>query len=459
MFIQGLPEELLDLCLLYLNTQSLGTVRLVSKQLLPAATKRLFEHVALQPTAHSAEKARTILNHETLNPLVTTIAFHTSEDPLKQGHNALYNEAEDTAGELPEVYEEVVHEVGRFRNLRQVQLIYAMEVAAPKSDAILEKEVVQTWEWRNVVLKMLVESLNDQDHPANKVQALTIRDLQDMTVKKTVTSKDFKAVLSRLDTLELQIATEYVDAAPETSIELEEVHTFFGIDLKQYWLRPVQHQLVHLKLYARETYWGYLPFFDPQDLHFPALKHLALGNYSFTHDWQLDWILSHAETLQSLVLDDCPIVHACRIYPACGPDRMPPDYKTFNKYTANIGPDSEWVYGSRWHDYFRRMRDGLPELRHFACGHGPWDEGRSFDASDSLQAHLALQRYCIFDGSTGPSPWIEPERVTVSGTTAESGIQYDCCWNGDTEPPKYPDCEKEDQAALDDLMETIRCRA
>ncbi|EDN92448.1 hypothetical protein SS1G_08311 [Sclerotinia sclerotiorum 1980 UF-70] len=39
---------------------------------------------------------------------------------------------------------------------------------------------------------------------------------------------------------------------------------------------------------------------------------LELGNYSFSHDWQLDWILSHGETLQVLILDFRPIVSVLR---------------------------------------------------------------------------------------------------------------------------------------------------
>jgi len=54
---------------------------------------------------------------------------------------------------------------------------------------------------------------------------------------------------------------------------------------------------------------GFFPKLDLRTIHFPQLRTLALGNYTFTHDWQLEWITSHALTLQNLYLDDCPILY------------------------------------------------------------------------------------------------------------------------------------------------------
>lgn len=69
-----------------------------------------------------------------------------------------------------------------------------------------------------------------------------------MVKPEIATSADFKAVMSRLQSLEICVATEDVDYAPETEIGLEERHQFFAQDLKEYWLEPVREQLVHLKI-------------------------------------------------------------------------------------------------------------------------------------------------------------------------------------------------------------------
>lgn len=52
-----------------------------------------------------------------------------------------------------------------------------------------------------------------------------------------------------------------------------------------------------------------MPGIDFRGLHLPHLRTLALNRMTFTHDWQVDWILSHGATLQALLLDDCPLIH------------------------------------------------------------------------------------------------------------------------------------------------------
>lgn len=106
---------------------------------------------------------------------------------------------------------------------------------------------------------------------------------------------NFKQVMSRIHHLSLQIATEYYEAAPEHTLEIPEAHEFFNDELNDYWLEPIRENLTSLKLYSAEMYWGYFPRCNLP--RFSNLKTLMLGNMSFTHDAQLEWILSHAEKL------------------------------------------------------------------------------------------------------------------------------------------------------------------
>ncbi|KAF2814724.1 uncharacterized protein BDZ99DRAFT_367371, partial [Mytilinidion resinicola] len=209
---------------------------------------------------------------------------------------------------------EAIAKVGQFKNLQSIELKYHSVCAAPGSGLgwpmdyhnTLGKYSPETTEFRTEVLGALMKALNGK-HPASQVRSLTIENLQDISPKHITQSDDFKAVFSRLDSLALRIATEWHDARPESTLKLPDAHIIYGTELKDQWLRPVAHQLKKLALYG-DNFWGYWPRCDLRSLHFPKLKSLFLGNMTFTHDWQLDWILTHADTLEELRLDHCPIV-------------------------------------------------------------------------------------------------------------------------------------------------------
>lgn len=96
-------------------------------------------------------------------------------------------------------------------------------------------------------------------------------------------------------------------------LQREAPHIFFS-DLPSFWLKPAFSNLEHLALYSN-LYVGFVPKCDFRGLHFPKLKTLALGNHAFIHDSQLDWILSHGETLTELYLDHCSIIFEATVYP------------------------------------------------------------------------------------------------------------------------------------------------
>lgn len=306
-------------------------------------------------------------------------------------------------------------------------------------------------EFREPVLEKFFSGLNHKDHPATGVAALSIKNLQDKTpaaltgTKENKFKTDFQQVMSRINHLSLQIATEYYEAAPEHTLEIPEAHDFFGHELQKYWLEPVSERLTYLSLYATEMYWGYYPRCHLP--RFPSLKTLNLGNMSFTHDEQLDWILSHAEKLQKLVLDDCPIIVGARpCEETFGPDRHVIRDPTPER-ANDKGP--AWKYEARWHSHFDKIRVGLPNLTRFAYGFGPWDQHAAFDTADSLTPSLPRTRYMYYDGGMGPSPWVDSTfsggEVLVQGEDGEETVYM-------------PKCDDEDQRALDELLNELRLR-
>jgi hypothetical protein len=451
-----------------------------------AAMERQVPHdLHLLPTAKSALEARAVLEDKVLNPQITTLSIrasledvdseiHTTWDvPSWASTDPAYGEGVEHGieknGVLSPTFKAMLNDIGLFRNLRRLELTHDHQAEA--SD--LASGHAREWtEYREAFFNALILALNHPDHPAEHLRNLSIINLQDVTNYDLVKSPDFKTVISRLDSLELCVVTEEHDAAPELEIEFVERHIFFGRDLRQYWLEPLQGKLINLKIYSNCP-WGYLPKCDLRGLHFPLLKSLSLGNMTFTHDWQLDWIISH-DTLELLTLDDCPIIHDAMMSGACDSERYIPlddiEKGLLRQGNSRKKPkQTHWHYEARWHVYFRRLKNGLPNLERFGVDRGPWNPAyeedhasEPFKAAASLPARLAASRYMIFHSGTGPCPWIEPEGCSNDEhekvTVLEN--QYDSCWDeeGPIPPPLYPDCWDEDQKALDELLAVVKSR-
>lgn len=465
-------------------------LRLTCRRFAPMTTKRLFSHVHLLPTTDSANKARAVLENKELMPLVTTISIKASlDDPPMGPYNEEVKPSWDVPrycendpeyadeskhglennGVLSKTFKQMLSDIGQFNNLRRVEVDFDWEVVGETSIGNGGHHKEHT-EYRVPFLMNVFRALNHPEHPAAKVHSLSICNLHDLSDYETLNSDDFKAVLSRIDTLELCIATEYQQHSPESSILEPESHRFFGKDLIEYWLAPVQRNLVNLKIYSNE-YWGWLPKCDLRPLHFPQLKDLALGNMSFTHDWQLDWIISHGSSLESLTLDYCPIVHDALVGRPQDSERY---VKLNDDYTLpqDDSRDSYWTYKSRWHDYFRKLATELPHLRRVRIGNGPWDShweylsaATPFKAAASLPTQLEGARYHIYDYGSGPSAWIQPADADSQDNSTdkitELEEQYaDCGWDEEDEPPRpsYPDCWDKDQEALNELVAVVESR-
>ena len=245
------------------------------------------ERLHLLPTTESALEARAVLEDKALNPQITTLSIrasleeidseiHTTWDIPSWGDAELYGDGvehgQEINGVTSDTFKAMLNDVGLFRNLRRLEITHDHQVEAGDDVSGHAKE----WtEYREAFFKAVILALNHPDHPAENLHELAIINMQDVTNYDLVKSQDFKAVLSRLDGLELCVVTEEQDAAPEHEIDLVERHVFFGRDLRQYWLEPLQDKLVNLKIYSNCP-WGYLPKCDLRGLHFPRLKSLSL---------------------------------------------------------------------------------------------------------------------------------------------------------------------------------------
>lgn len=279
------------------------------------------------------------------------------------------------------------------------------------------------------------------------IKKLNVRGLQNVNEKEIVESEAFKALMSQLTILELYIVTEYEDACPENSYDKPELFTFFE-ELPSIWLEPTVSNLSTLTLYC-DNIFGWCPLLDLRNVHFPQLKNLHLGNYSFTMDWQFDWILSHSTTLKKLTFDDCPITYHMRIPVNGAREQEMYSVNEFKDVERPENPSDYWIlkYNKRWNSVFDLFRAKLTNLEVFIFGHTrSWGSGIPWRATARrrLKSVMYAEMYMTFDKGLGPSPWINQK------------------WHFDVpEDGEYPFkvCKKEDKMALEELMEDVKRRS
>jgi hypothetical protein len=439
-----LPVELRQHCIDFLdNTDALKAVRLVSKELSAVATETLFHTAVLRNEEESATCFCKVI-HSSLRALVRRVAIHTSDNPLLQ-----YDGQEEA--DLQRGFIKAFGALPQIENLREVELNFAVGCAVQDPEIGLGQEVAETEDFRKTVLLALFQHLAK----AEKVEILSISNLQDAMPDEIFNNDNFRTVRSRLSKLALRITAEIYDAAPERSISMPALHCGFRDSLPDIWLKPMTSQLTHLTIYGSGCMWGVWPVTDFRKIPpFPRIKSLSFGNWTIAHDWQIEWILAHAPTLEELFLDNCPIVIALKMmgeeaqanFPDLEPDEVESNMFGESRYYKEID--------LRWHHVLDRLRTGLPFLQRFALGSGNWDKSTEFHQRYALKSRMHESNYHLFDWGIGPTQWLEfdswygvPEDWTFGGV-------------GDAiaRTVRLP-ARDEDHKALDALLEAVRCRA
>ncbi|KAI5197553.1 hypothetical protein AUEXF2481DRAFT_26654 [Aureobasidium subglaciale EXF-2481] len=413
------------------------SLRCVSRRSADVCTGLVFRSATLLLRLKSISNLRSLLDNPGLCSVVTQLTIDTAEytDTCMDTYDWEYRDEE-----LLQSFLAVLRKLGRFRNLRSVTLKCSSECVGPQQRRHWwARNVPESIKFRTDVLQSLFAGLNAGHATPSH---LCIENLQGCGNDIVVRSRDFREVMSHVQKLELQITTEDVDGDGSLPANLgkKELHSFFGKQLVSSWLEPVRHNLTHLKLYARDLYFGYLP--RCQLPHFPALRSLIIGGMSFSHDEQLRWISTHGNTLEELVLDNCPIVIGVRIPSTLDSDNFPIEPLFNSSTTGSILAPSSFLYPARWHDYFSHFAVELKKLRSIRCGFGDWYDNVAFPKSRELGVGLWAQRYRILDDGE----WRRPP--------FEDG-SYDGKWSS---PPTYPDCTDEDWIALCEVRTAIDSR-
>lgn len=147
---------------------------------------------------------------------------------------------------------------------------------------------------------------------------------------------------------------------------------------------------------------------SPDLVTIPNLKSLELGSIAFTSDAPLEWILSHAPTLRSLVFQDYAMVYSMELRTICPVGR------------ANAGASVQWRAHWYWDKWFKEFQTKLPELEHFGFGsrrvRSPGEEGPvyvsellkgpAFWEREKFLFGLFPDRYIAMAAGTEACPWI-----------------------------------------------------
>ena len=134
-----------------------------------------------------------------------------------------------------------------------------------------------------------------------------------------------------------------------------------------------------------------------------------MGNWSISHEWQIEWIVGHGETLRTLVLDDCPIVTHVRNFGHFDEENYPVNPE------SDIGVLQRWKSDVTWSWVFSELEVGLSKLTRFVFGRGNWCRGRNFDFDGRVVvewdrlARGEMMEYRAFDRGIGPCPWMDRE--------------------------------------------------
>lgn len=265
-----------------------------------------------------------------------------------------------------------------------------------------------------------------------------------------------------------------------SQLQCANIHPFWDRFTDRF-LRPAHETLSTVALYS-DVPFGWFPKLDFRSIHLERLRSLTLGHYIFCHDHQVSWILDHHQTLQELNLDRCSILY--QVGHSIGTWLDAEGYP-IGKDPHNTGyPDFGWSsdppdhgqqdtvhfrsWSLRWYQIFADFADRLHNLGIFRFGvSGQWDFN-----TESRYAERGGGSYQL-----PVMPWRDEKNV-VSSTFDEQYViwddweqQYRARWRKGKGPyaphdrvwkaeiterfEAYPDCQKEDAAALQELLESI----
>ncbi|KAH7009833.1 hypothetical protein EDB80DRAFT_414604 [Ilyonectria destructans] len=394
--LTSLPPEILGQIVSLLPKFSASTLRRTSRDFVSIATPAVFRSIRLQATGDDPERFMEIAESEKLRGFVREVTC----DPWIGSHfryrSGLYYD-------IPSSFFDALAFLSSFRKLDALHLRFPPECgddSFPEESPNFRYRILHTvfnslaGSWSKESQQNVDAGLNMEEvykykmkkYPIGMSQGpillkcITISNLEDRVEPRLVSSDAFKTILGseRLTDLRLHIARQ---TRGESRFPSGTGYDFFE-SIPYTWLSsPVAANLKVLSLYSHAP-WGWHPKMDFRlvGCGMPNLRVLALRNFIFSHEWQIEWFGSRG--LEELYLDTCAILQH-----ALGVDL---DHGTSVVRQANgeeviishegyhAGPNSGWfeeafVGTLRWHRLFSHWTDSMTNLRVFKMGSTMWD--------------------------------------------------------------------------------------
>jgi hypothetical protein len=364
----------------------------------------------------SFEEFAPILADPNLAKEVTGVVFHTQGGDEYEKWQACYkpsHKLSDWEWQLRnrederklKHFKQLIESIRRFPNLRSFGLQFNAECQSETNYySDVEEDAPLRWD----ILRTAFTALDNASHMTPNLESLSIKNLQNYDDPSLVQSPAFLSTLSRLKELRLNVVTECDEHCPESKFNIPQLYKFYE-DFPNTWLKPASQNLESLTIHGDDC-WGYMPKCDFRGLHFPKLRKLELANYSISHDWQLDWILSHTSTLEELILNEVTITSYVYNYGTPDPEKYPTNPVDLS------GGSFSFEIPAKWSHLFSQFESRLPKLKRFKFGTGgsyifpsPGSDNSTwaahFDGEKWDTIGLFERRYQIFNRGIGPSPW------------------------------------------------------
>ena len=313
----------------------------------------------------------------------------------------------DSSNHLPE---QILDTLCRVSLLDNITVLRCHHDLGPDASLEVDKIVDRFDKYRGEVLTTLIIGLAKRnDTPSapsrelKKLETLDICNLPCRSQPDLTDNSSFPKLLRTLQTLSLRF--DYINTYdnPHRDYPRGEPREFFT-RLPRAWLAPAAMNLTCLTLGAHDhVRWGYILKVDFRGVHFPQLQSLFMQRFMFSHDWQLEWILSHT-TLKTLCLFQCRILtHACWFG-----EKDNEGYPTSLLKDQTL-PLQDYHYARSWHQYYQDFLSRLEHLKWFTTTP---DDGS--EVTDLIGLYEEFDRHTWLQVIPEPGRRAEDKRMLIA---------------------------------------------
>ncbi|KAF5563017.1 f-box domain-containing protein [Fusarium napiforme] len=400
--VHHLPPETLGNVMSFLPQADLKNLRLIDHRFSPLATRQLFRRTRLLARAKDNNDPQRFI--QLANSELSGLVREVSCDVSSIVHNGFYYVEKKNLEPLP-VFWDALPLLARFRNIQTLHLCFDanLELHDHGGSREFRKRVMKTvfciltGTFDKEVPKTNTEALSratiEIPHPGDlsppmTLPTLIISNLGDYHDPELSSMPEFKAVLSRIKALRLDIAQHKGRTmrhyAETTAVPNQCQEAFTQLPLT--WLSStVGANLQALSLHY-QSYWGWFPNIDIRQIGggngMPKLRSLALGRFVFSHQREVSWITSL--DLEELFLEGCAVLAKHVGHPSTQKGLWNDGHKS--PEMTEIDEEAESTHLC-WHEIIRQIRTSMLNLKRFCTVTQP-DLSYHFHHFKEINSHL-----------------------------------------------------------------------